>query len=377
MSNFIIEKMHDFIGFCIENSSAGSTTVPILTRSILTSDDSRFYKFMESISELFFNNLNISNNEIYKFIILQHSDGMVNLYINDFKVIQTIRSKNPVILGQTQKKDVIDIIKINFPEINIVDTDKIIYCVKIGWKFGLFFDLDRHNELLSIEDMKKIIGSLHRYLSFQFVYETFESQSESLYQNIFEDGWFPFVEIINQYKIIIEAYKDRFDFNNKINSVIEIFNQEKITEVTDKWWTNSFFNEKKLLINAGIDAFLQNNHAGFINCEKTLSSELEGILRKVFYDNTLKGNRVKINELLEHIKSMGVLKFGSEYSLLLPTPFFNYLNEIIFKNFDLEAGSLDLSRHTAAHGLADSDSYTKARALQLILTLDQLYYFIK
>jgi hypothetical protein len=53
-----------------------------------------------------------------------------------------------------------------------------------------------------------------------------------------------------------------------------------------------------------------------------------------------------------------------------------YLANQTFANFDHDsADGKASSRHAVDHGAANADSYTMTRALQVILTLDQLAFF--
>jgi hypothetical protein len=52
------------------------------------------------------------------------------------------------------------------------------------------------------------------------------------------------------------------------------------------------------------------------------------------------------------------------------------LKDAIFPKFDLEKGEIVLSRHTSSHGIAKVEDYSKIRAIQMILILDQLYFYI-
>ncbi|HUU49990.1 MAG TPA: hypothetical protein VMW81_03395, partial [Nitrospinota bacterium] len=124
------------------------------------------------------------------------------------------------------------------------------------------------------------------------------------------------------------------------------------------------------------NAYLRDDDDGYINCLKTLLPEIEGIIRLKYFQDTSKGKQVKMSELLNYITEKGKVRSGSDYSLFLPLPFLNYLNEVIYVGFDLESGEIDLSRHSISHGVAEVKDYTKIRALQTILVLDQIYYFI-
>jgi hypothetical protein len=61
---------------------------------------------------------------------------------------------------------------------------------------------------------------------------------------------------------------------------------------------------------------------------------------------------------------------------LFPAAFGRYLETHTFANFDpaSKKGSAG-SRHAVGHGAAAQDSYTMTRALQAILTLDQLAFY--
>lgn len=52
------------------------------------------------------------------------------------------------------------------------------------------------------------------------------------------------------------------------------------------------------------------------------------------------------------------------------------MSAVIFKNFDLVKGEVDFSRNSVGHGVAEEEHFTRARALQCILTLDQIYFYL-
>lgn len=380
-----IDKVQDLAGFAAENVKGGET-VKVLTRALLTSDDPEFYQYSESISNIFLNRNRIQIDRVCQFLVLIHQDLSADLYINDFSVAVEIKAKRDIKAGEAvMLGDIADIRKVKFPDIEIQDTDKVIYCFKVGWRFGLFFDLTPRSqptgavqpiaaEKLDIEKMQLSIGDLRRYLSFYHVYKVLESEVQ--FDEMLKDGWFPFVEILaGEYKKLSEAYQNKFDFENKIKTTVDSFGDERIKKITEKWWKNQIFSEKKTLIKAGVNAYLQNNQDGFVNCIKNLWTEIEGILRKLYHSETRKGDGVKSPELISHIIEKAKTKSGSDYSLLLPLPFLKYLQDVVFANFNVETVKVDMSRNASSHGVADATQYTKDRALQLILVLDQIYFY--
>lgn len=379
------DKVQDLAGFAAENVKGGET-VKVLTRALLTSDDPEFYQYSESISNIFLNKNRIQIDGVCQFLVLIHQDLSADLYVNDFAVSIEIKAKRDIKAGEAVTLgDVADIRKVKFPDIEIKDTDKVIYCFKVGWRFGLFFDLTPRSqpagavqpitaEKLDIEKMELSIGELRRYLSFYHVYKVLESEAQ--FEEMMKDGWFPFVEILaGEYKKLSEAYQNKFDFENKVKTIVDSFSEERIKKITEKWWKNQIFSDKKSLIEAGVNAYLQNNQDGFVNCIKNLWTEIEGILRKLYHSETGKGDGVKSADLISHIVEKAKTKSGSDYSLLLPLPFLKYLQDVVFANFNVKTGKVDMSRNASSHGVADATQYTKDRALQLILVLDQIYFY--
>lgn len=364
--------VENLAGFAAETVEKGET-VKILTRGSVVSDDPLFYTYIESITGVFLGNVLV--NSVFHFLILIHDDLSADLYLNDFPTKILMMSKRSLKKGEViRNNDIADIGRLSFENIRIKDTDKVIYCFKVGWKFGLFFDLHRE-EPLNIESMETELGALYRYLSFQYVYNTLESAPH--FDQLLKDGWFPFIEIIgSEFREVSKAYKLLRKPHTKIQELTSKFDKQRIDRICSKWWDKPLFADKKIILESGIDSYLKGDDQGFISCIKTLLPEIEGIIRLHYFEETGKGKNVKVPELISHIVEKGKIKTGSEFSLFFPRAFFKYLKESIFPNFDLEQGNISLSRHTSSHGVAKAEDYTKVRALQMILILDQIYFYI-
>lgn len=369
--HFHLNEVEDIAGFTPINVEKGNYFW-LLTKKVTTSDESEFYRYIEQLSNPIFNKLGITPNAVYQFLILIHSDLGADLYLNDFPIMIEIMAKYDVSKGQIlSKKDIADIRKLRFPSITIFNTDKIIFCFKEGWKFGLFFDLNRE---LDINTTELDLGTIYRKLSFQHVYDVLTNEKQ--FEQMIKDGWFPFIEIIgSEYWPLSEAYANRFHFEEKIDDIVANFNKTRIERITDKWWKKQIFADKKEILKAGINAFLRNDSEGYINCISTLLPQIEGIIMLQCFADTGKG-AIRGAELLSYIIEKGKGKSGSGESLLLPAPFLIYLKDIVFAYFNIETGQVDLSRHSSTHGVAKAESYTKIKALQAILVLDQIYFYI-
>lgn len=79
---------------------------------------------------------------------------------------------------------------------------------------------------------------------------------------------------------------------------------------------------------------------------------------------------------MEYVSARGKNVFPSSGSLAFPDLFYQYLESFLFRGFDLKDSIVELSRHSVAHGVAAPNEYTRTRALQLILALDQIHHYI-
>ncbi|MDY6918077.1 MAG: hypothetical protein SVP26_09075 [Chloroflexota bacterium] len=372
--HFHLDAVQDIVGFAPTNVRPGEFFWA-LVRGLVTSDEPEFYKYVEQISNLFLNRCGVLQNAVYQFLVLIHGDSSAELYVNDFAVEVEILAKRDIEAQEVATdEDIADIRRLKFPGIQITDTDKLIYCFKVGWKFGLFLDLDCQ-ERLDVDAAWMALGKLYRELSFQYVYEVLRSGTQ--FEEMMKHGWFPFIALLGwRYRALCEAYPDGFDFDKRIEGVVASFDRATVEQITARWWRKAVFLEKRELIEAGTNAFLRGDEEGYINCIKTLLPEAEGILRIRYFGDTGKGKDVSVRDLVQSIKEMGEAKSGSGYSLLLPVPFLDYLRDVVFAQFDLATGQIDLSRHSSSHGVAPASAYTRTRALQSILVLDQICYYL-
>lgn len=107
---------------------------------------------------------------------------------------------------------------------------------------------------------------------------------------------------------------------------------------------------------------------------KIAITEIEGVLRSAYANASVP--KPKIRHLLDFAIESAVSKSGAGDTLLLPEASALYLDGYTFVQFDPASGTTHAgSRHAVGHGAADATSFTKARALQVLLTLDQLAFY--
>lgn len=376
MGHIRVEGVADVAGFATQQAAPGEN-VKVLTSAALTSDHSEFYVYIEQIPKLVSApGIFIQWDGVYQFLAVLHAEGSADLYLNGFPTAIEIQARRDIEAGEAVSEgDIGDVRRLKFPGIPIGESDRVIYCFKCGWKFGLFFDLDRRDRPLDVDAMSLALGSLFRYLKYQYVYNVLENRPQ--FERLMKEGWFPFVELLgNRYRALLRAYRRAPAAQAEIDKVVSTVDEKACERMKQRWWKHPVLAEKRTILEAGMNAFLRGDAEGAIHAIKTFLPEIEGVLRILYFRETGRGDQVRTPDLITHIIEKGRTKGGSEYSLLLPGSFLEYLRDVFFANFNLETGEIALSRHTAAHGVARPEEYTSARALQAVLVLDQIVTYL-
>lgn len=158
-------KSENIVGFTAENAGPGERVKALTKFPLITSDDPFFYVLMTQITKVFLNKIPFPPDHIYRFIILLHNDYTADLFINDFSEIYKVKVNRSIEKGQpVYTKDIEDIAELRFVNVEIKSNDALLYCTKIGWKFGLFFDFTRE---VNLDDLSKELGKLVKKLHFE------------------------------------------------------------------------------------------------------------------------------------------------------------------------------------------------------------------
>lgn len=362
-------------GFATGNVYEGDV-VSVLRRATLTSDHPEFYLYMKSITGVLTSFARKAGTAIFwdsvcSLLLVVHSDHSADLYVEHPPLKVEMLAKRSVAAGQViGSRHIADIQRMQFDGISLREDDKVLVCFKVGWKFGLFFDL-ADNRVLPIDDMERELGTLYRMLLYGDVYETL--RNEALFETLVDAGRFPFVEIIGDgFDALLHAYKTNFNIEGIEGKQVAQFDAKRIGELADRWWSHPLYAKRQTILGSGLEAFKRNDSVASL---KTLLSEIEGIIREARIAETGQSTR-SFKDLLKYAADAGVKKTGSEMSLLLPTYFLQYLQRYTFADFDPMVAASAPSRHSVTHGAAAETAYTQVRALQAILTLDQLRFYL-
>lgn len=355
------------------NSALHGEEIKIITKLFITSLDENFNHIANSML-LPFLNYDIGANLNNLLIIIKPNDDAY-VYTN-FPFGTSVIPKTSLKKYQlVYKKDYTDItgvfFKDDFIDLNPKEDDRIIWLFRIDWLFGLYFNLTKKVDTKNIlNELGFCYKRLHYYSEYNFI------ENADYFNLMISDGWFPFIEIINNgLEFIKNYYKNNKKNYADIQLLINSFNVERINCMINRWWFNDIFKRKKQIITAGINCYLKDTPDEMINCIKNLSTELEGILRIAYFNEFKKDPNTR--EFKDFITSKGQSKFNHYASISFPNKFLDYLDQYIFKGFNYSAGDISESRHCVAHGIADDSHYNKEFALKIILTLDNIYHFLK
>jgi hypothetical protein len=348
----------------------------ILVKVALTSDQPEFYLYMKGITNLiadraFKKGVSLFFNQICSFVLVTHADGTADLYFQNVPIALEILSKHDLNAGQiVTQSNIADIRRVRFPGIDIKPTDGIFVCFKVGWKFGLFFDLAPERSF-DLDGMERTLGELYRRLSFEEIYAALADPTA--FATLVENGWFPFIEINGtEFEKLTEAYRANFNIEAEEQRLLQKFDAERIDGMGERWWKRPCLAGRQAILEPALAAFKREDS---VSCLKIILTEIEGIIQDAHIADV--GAGASLKGLLEYVTTQGERKTGNKTSLLFPQEFLKYLLDSTYARFNPktpEAGVM--SRHSVGHGGAAANAYTQVRALQAILTLDQLSFFL-
>lgn len=308
-------------------------------------------------------------NKLLVVITPNNTAKIYKLFPQSFKILakRDISKGLPVV-----EDDIADITSLEFVDsfykIEINDDDKIIFLFRLGFRQGLYFDLTGKQ---SIAEREEEIAYHYKRIFYEDIFDFLANEAN--FKSLISDGWFPFIRIINTpFRKLIESYSDDSQYENSINNLLEMFPPQTINAIMNSWMSNPIFKEKQEIIESGILAYHQKN---YLSCIKILATEIEGIIRySMYYEKQIVEPQTK--DIKEYLVNKGKEKFNNDRALGFPTLFSEYLDDSIFPKFKISKDKNVTSRHSVSHGIAKYEDYTRIRAFQLILTLDQIYFYL-
>jgi hypothetical protein len=362
-------------GFAAEAAKDGQQ-VKIWTKLAITSDEPLFHRlvghFVNVINYMAQKDgIGVNLLSAATVLLVLKPDATAELWLDKAAISIRCIAKRAIEAGTVVfERDLADITGMSFPCVTFGPADKVICLFRVDWRFGFAFDMNPEVDL-DVEGFTKTLGSLYREMRYKHLYDAMNEPT--VFDNLLTAGWFPFVEIITaEFRELLEHCEARFSIGEIEESILAKFDDLRMQRILERWLNKPHFATRAELLNAAIGAFRNREPIAVI---KILLTEIEGVLNdahRAVYD----GQGAKLKGLLDFAEASAERKAGGSNSLLFPKAFGRYLREHTFAAFDpISQSGTAASRHAVGHGAASQDSYTMLRALQAILTLDQLAFY--
>ena len=362
-------------GFATESVKQGQLA-KVLTRSAMTSDDPTFHRLVESLEGVIAHmvqqtGITVNLRRADTILLIMKPDDSAELWIDTAAVSMQCMVKRSIAARTVVfESDIADVTAMSFPCVSIGEKDKVLCLFREGWSFGLAFDFNPRGKL-DLEAFQTTLGTLHRRLRYRHLYQAITTPT--IFDKLVAAGWFPFVEIITaEFRKLAQHAEAGFDVAEIEDKIVTAFDEARLGHLFERWSAKPHFAAKSALLKEALEAFTAQRPASTI---KIILTEIEGVLSDA-YKAQHSGQGAKLRELLAFAQASAARRAGGPDTLLFPAAFGRYLAAHTFANFDpvAQTGTAG-SRHAVGHGAAAQDSYTMARALQAILTLDQLAFY--
>lgn len=355
-------------------AAKGGEKVSVYSMLAITSDDRSFHLIVENLVSAIEGmaqrqGKTVAVRRTDTMLMIIRPDDSAELWLDTAAMATMAMVKRPMDAGSVVfESDVADVTGMHFPLVEIGQGDRVICLFRQNWRFGLFFDFNPDGEF-DHDRMSRTLGTLYRTMRYRHLYDALAD--ESLFERLVAAGWFPFVEIIEEFRDLASHAEAGFDLDDIEQKLTSIFDEKRLNRMFDRWMTRPHFKDREPLLRAAIKNYLEGEPAATI---KIVLTEIEGVLNDSYRSQFGKGAKTK--RLLEYACDNAAQRAGSGDTLLFSNAFARYLSDYTFANFDPAGpkGSAG-SRHAVGHGAADPSSYTMTRALQALLTIDQFGFY--
>jgi len=366
----------NFAGISANAANPGDT-VSVYTTISLTSDAPLFHKLIGGLAvgiEGFARacNAHVLLSRANTVLFVVRPDNSAELWLDAAAMVIDVRLRRP---GPMQpgtvvfERDVVDVLSVSFPKVEIGPKDKLLCLLREGWRFALFFDLDRESDL-DVASAERSMGSLVRQMRYADLYASLADGP--LFERIVASGWFPFLELMQgEFQSLAYMLESNLPLEYAEANLLAKFDNDRVDRMFARWMQQPHFKEKELIFRPAIERFKARDPVSVI---KNVLSEIEGVMAEAYYRGTGE-HTSRVPKLLEYMVKLADERAGTSDTLLFPSKFAEYLRDYTYAGFARGTPSTAMSRNSVGHGAASSDQYTMVRALQALLTIDQLAFY--
>ncbi len=154
-------------GFADQEGQPGDNIINLIKEGFAISNSDQFYVYAEQIANIIFPKLGIPDawNRTNRYVAVIHPDLTADIYLDDFQVKAKAIASRAIEKGQlVSSSDIKEIIEVNLPDIQLNPNDQFIFLLRIGLRFGIYFDLSREIEM---DKMPLKLAEFHSSLLFQ------------------------------------------------------------------------------------------------------------------------------------------------------------------------------------------------------------------
>ena len=356
-------------------TTLGGGQAKIWTRLGVTSDDPMFHTIAKNFVAVVEHAAALQRKSIpletaRTVLLRMRLDNSADVWIDNAALVIEAIAKRAMQAGTAVfDHDIADVVGMDFPQVKIEPEDRIICIFRVGWRFALFFDFNPAGAF-DRKSMRRDMGTLYRILRYRNVYDTVANSF--LFERLVSAGWFPFVEIMGrEFDQLASLSEAGLSLDGCEEEIGDAFTPERLQHMLDRWIRQPHFASKEAILRAAIAAYERRDPVASI---KIAVTEIEGVLRSAYRSRY--GKSANLKTLLRFAVASAEEKAGAPNTLLFPQAFGNYLANYTFATFDPNGSPGTAgSRHAVGHGVAEAHTYTQTRALQTLLTLDQLAFY--
>jgi hypothetical protein len=359
-------------------AARGSETVEIITRMSLTSDEALFHQMVANIAAAIEHAAIPAGSyckldQAHTVLLALRPDNSGELWIDaaTVNVCTALKRPGPMEAGTVLfENDIADVTGIWFPFIEVGPQDRVLCLFREGWRFGLFFDFNPDSDL-DIDGAKRALGTLYRRMRFADLYAALAH--EPTFSELIKAGWFPFLELMSgEFKTLVSSQQAGFGLEDPERDLLAKFDEARLDRMFERWMEKPHLRAKGAILQPAIRAFKAGDAVSAI---KNVLTEIEGVMAEAYFQVNQERTR-QIKKLLDFTISIAEQRAGGKDTLFFPVEFGQYLKNFTYADYHPGDIGTAGSRHAVGHGAVAAESYTMTRALQAILTMDQLAFYI-
>ncbi|MEC3949270.1 hypothetical protein [Sphingobium sp. HWE2-09] len=362
----------------LAEAAQGGQSAEMWTRMALTSDQAIFQKIIGNLASCIEGSANLvgeypSLSRAQTVFMVLRPDDTGELWVDKAAMCtySALKRPGPMAAGTVLfENDIADITGLWFPLVEVGPKDRILCILREGWRFALYFDFNPDGDLV-VEEAKRALGTLFRRMRYADLYASLAH--EPTFKGMVDAGWFPFLELgTAEIRALLGMIEAEFPLDDTERSLIAAFDETRLERMFARWMERSHLKEREKILRPAINAF---KNVEPVTVVKIILSEIEGVMSDAYHH--VHGQRpYRSNKLPDFMIDQAEQRAGGKDTLFFPVEFGKYLKDYTYADFNKDDIGTAGSRHAVSHGRVAGSEYTMARALQALLTLDQLAFYM-